>query len=86
MKFFKSFYFNAVLAVLAAVLIIMQEVWLGTPPAFINGFAMGGIAGIGFSIIAGVVQFFMNAGFNKKFILIGSAVGIVAALVTMLLI
>ena len=86
MKFVKSFYFNAVLAVIAAVLIIMQEVWLGTPPAFINGLTIGGAASIGFSIIAEVVKFFCGEKFNKTHALIGAVVGIVAALVVMLLI
>jgi hypothetical protein len=82
-KFFDSYWFNSILAVLAAVLIIMQEVWIGSPFAFINSLVLGSAAAIGFSLSASVISFLAwGFKFNKKNILIGAIAGIVAALVT----
>lgn len=86
-KFFASIYFDVILAVLAAVLIIMQEVWIGSTVAFFNGFAMGGIAGLGFVLVAEVIKMFVfGGGFNWKNVCIATACGLVAALVTALLV
>ena len=50
-KFFsKSWFVNAIVAVLAAFFGIMQEVWLGTPLCFLNAFAVGATYGISLSI------------------------------------
>ena len=86
-KFFYIFWFNAVLAVIAAVLIILQEVWIGTPFMFLNFFLLGAAAAVGFSWIASVVVYLIwQASFKWKNVGIGAAVGIVAALLTVLLI
>lgn len=84
MKFFKSVYFNVSLAILASVLIIMQEFWMGNLLPFINNFAIGAAAGIGFSLIAEVAKIvFVNEEggrkFNAKEAVIGSCAGIIAA-------
>ena len=88
MKFFNSAFFNVILAVLAAVLVIMQEVWIGNPMSFLNNFALGSLVGIGFSWCADVLKnvFFNNKGkFNYLHIGIGCIFAIVAALITSLL-
>ena len=85
-KFFASIYFDVILAVLAAVLIIMQEVWIGSSIAVLNGFIMGGIAGIAFALIVGFVKKFIFGKFNTKNAIIACGCGIAAALVTALLV
>lgn len=87
-KFFVSPWFNVLLAVLAAVLIIMQEVWLGTSLAFLNLFVYGSCAGIGFSWGAEVIKFIVNQvnGYSWKRIIPGIILGIIAALITALLV
>ena len=88
MKVLQSVYLNVILAVVAAVLIIMQEFWLGTPLLFLNCVARGGSTGIGFSWIAEALKliFFTDGTyrFNTKRFLIGCGCGIVAALITVL--
>ena len=85
-KFFESPYFNALFAVLAAVLIILQEVCLGTPLLFINLFAISACAGFGFSWIVEGIKFLFHDKFIVKEAVLGSIAGIVAALITTLLI
>lgn len=85
-KFFDTYWFNSVLAVIAAVLIILQEVWLGTPFVFLNFFLLGAAAAIGFSWAASVIVYLIwRASFKWNNVGIGAAVGIVAALLTTLL-
>lgn len=91
MKFLQSVYFNVLLAVVAAVLGIMQEVWIGTSMTFLSSFALGGAIGIGFSLIAETAKIiFFNGGvqrkFNTKEVLIGCGFGVAAALITVLLV
>lgn len=91
MKFLQSVYFNVILAVVAAVMAVMQEVWIGTSIVFINNFALAGLAGIGFSIAAEILKIvFFHGGvqrkFNTKQVLIGCGFGVVAALITVLLV
>ena len=86
-KFFKSVWFNIVLAVLAAVLIIMQEVWIGAPILILNVITLGICAGIGFSLSAEVIKLlFFGGPFSGKNAIIGSILGIIAAIVTGLII
>lgn len=86
-RFIQSKWFNIVLALLAAVLVIMQEVWIGTELVFLPLFALGVAAAFGFSCIASVVNFIAyQSPFNWKNILLGFGVGSVAALVTVLLV
>ena len=42
----QKWYFNAILAVIAAVMAIMQEVWLETPLSFIGSFVFGSVIGL----------------------------------------
>ena len=91
MKFLQSIYFNVILAVVAAVMAVMQEVWIGTPMVFINSFALAGLAGIGFSVAAEIMKIvFFHGGvprkFNTKQVLVGCGFGVVAALITALLV
>lgn len=87
-KFFVSLWFNALLAVLAAVLIIMQEVWIGTALVFLPLFALGSAAGLGFSWIAEVIKYIVNNenGYQWKRMIPGAILGVIAALVTALLV
>lgn len=87
-KFFASPWFNVLLAVLAAVLIIMQEVWIGTALVFLPLFALGACAGIGFSWGAEVIKFVVDRrnGYEWKRIIPGAILGVIAALVTALLV
>lgn len=86
-KFFQSVYFNIVLAVLAAVLIIVQEFCLATALPFINLFALGALAGVCFSFGAEILkQIFVkeDGKFNYKDFGIGCAFGVVAAFIVAL--
>ena len=84
-KFLNSVYFNVVLAVLAAILSILQEVWLGTDIQVLNAVIMTIAVSIGFSLIADVVKFLAyNSKFNLNNIVIGSVSGIIAGLITLL--
>ncbi len=84
-KFLNSVYFNIVLAVLAAVFSILQEVWLGTDIQVLNAVIMTIAVSIGFSVGADVVKFLaFNSKFNLNNIVIGSVSGIIAGLITLL--
>lgn len=86
-KFINSIWFNVILAVLAAVLIIMQEVWLGGPILKFNVAVLGIFAGIGFSFSAEAIKILFAEGrFNAKFGIVGSVFGALAAVITTLLI
>jgi hypothetical protein len=87
-KFFVSPWFNALLAVLAAVLIILQEVWIGTALVFLPLFTLGACAGLGFSWIAEVIKYIVNNenGYKWKRMIPGAILGVIAALVTALLV
>lgn len=85
-KFFVSYWFNVLLAVLAAVLIIMQEVWIGTSLVFLPLFALGSAAGIGFSWGAEVIKFLAGGGYDWKRMIPGAILGVVAALITAILV
>ena len=82
-KFFKSVYFNAVLAVLAAFFAILQEVLIGTALPFINFFLLGALVGVCFSWAAEALKmvFIEGSPYSWKKVLYGGIVGIVAALV-----
>jgi hypothetical protein len=86
-KFFSTFWWNTILAVIAAVLSIMQEVWLGTAFEFLNFFVLGSAVAFGFSWSASVIGYLTyRIRLIWKNIWIGTAVGVVAALLTVLLI
>lgn len=87
-KFFASPWFNAFLAVLTAVLIIMQEVWIGTVLVFLPLFALGACTGICFSWGAEIIKFVVDKrnGYELKRMIPGAILGIIAALVTALLV
>ena len=86
----QKWYFNAILAVIAAVMAIMQEVWLETPLSFIGSFVFGSV--IGFCFSAGgewlkILPKFINYDeWHWKAVIIGSVFVIVAALITALLV
>ena len=79
---------NAVLAVIAAVIAIMQEVWLGTPLFFWNAFAVGSSWGIALSACGEwakiMPKWIAYDEWQWNHVFIGSAFGIWAALVTAL--
>ena len=87
-KFFASYWFNVLLAVLAAVLIIMQEVWIGTALVFLPLFALGACAGIGFCWGAEVIKFVVNNqnGYQWKRMIPGAILGVIAALIVAVLV
>ena len=86
-RFIESVWFNILLAVLAAVLIIMQEVWIGTEFMFAAFLALGVAAAFGFSWGASVISYLAyHAPINWKRIWIGFGVGSLAALLTVLLV
>lgn len=81
---------NAILAVIAAIMAIMQEVWLGTPLYFWNAFAVGSCIAICLSACGEWVKilpkFIPYWDWHWKDVIIGSVFGIIAALVTALLV
>ena len=86
-KFFNSVWFNIILSVLAAVLIIMQEVWIGAPIIVLNVMILGMCAGLGFTLVAEVVKMlFFGGRFTLKNAMVGAFFGIIAAAVTAVLI
>ena len=86
-KFFSGVWFNVTLAIIAAVLIVAQENFVDSGVSFLNLFAIGAFAAIGFSVFAYVLQFLaFRAIFQWKPIAIGSAFGIVSALFTALIV
>lgn len=91
MKFFHSVFFNIILAVIAAVLFVMQEVWLGTGAAMAGAMGIGALGGFGFSFLAEMIKIiFLNKDLSRKFsvkqLLIGGGFGIAAAIVTALIV
>jgi len=86
-NFINSVWFNVILATLAAVFIILQEVWLGGTILKFNVATLGIFAGIGFSFSAEAVKILFAEGrFNAKFGIVGSVFGALAAIITTLLI
>lgn len=87
-KLFESSYFNMALAVLAAILIIMQEFFLGTPMVFLSQFALGVCASAGFSWGAEVLKmvFGKDVKYSWKNVLIGTIAGIFVALILAILV
>jgi len=86
-EFFKSVYFNAILAALAAFFAILQEVMIGTALPFINIFLLGAAVGVCFSWAAEALKmvFIEGSPYSWKNVLYGGGVGISAALVFALL-
>lgn len=86
-EFFKSVYFNAILAALAPFFAILQEVMIGTALPFINIFLLGAAVGVCFSWVAEVIKMlcFDDSPYSWKNVLYGGGVGITAALVFALL-
>lgn len=86
----QKWYFNAILSVIAAVMAIMQEVWLGTPLNFIGAFVFGSVIGFCLSACAEWVKILPKFIDYWKWqwppVIIGSVFGIIAALVTALLV
>lgn len=84
----QKWYFNVILAVIAAVMAIMQEVWLGTPLNFTGSFVFGSIIGFCFSAGAEwlkILPKFINYWeWHWRDVAIGSVFGVVAALITAL--
>ena len=79
---------NAVLAVIAAVLGVMQEIWLGTPLYFWNAFGMSACYGILFAAAAEwakiLPKFIDYWKWSWTDVAIGGVFGILAALITSL--
>lgn len=86
-KFFNSVWFNIILAMLAASLIILQEVWIGAPIEILNVTVLGMCAALGFTLVAEVVKMLFFGGmFTLKNAMIGAFFGIAAAVATAALI
>lgn len=91
-KFFsKSWILNAIVAVIAAVLGIMQEVWLGTPLYFLNAFAVGATYGISLSLCVELARgVFCEVDYKEEWkgmlknVCYGGIFGIIIALATAL--
>ena len=79
---------NAVLAVIAAVAGVMQEVWLGTPLYFWNVFGMSASYAIAFACAAEWVKilpkFIDYWKWQWSDVIIGCVIGVLAALATTL--
>ena len=87
-NFFKSVYFNEVLAVIAAILAILQEVMLGTVLPFINIFLLGASVGICFSWAAEALKmvFIEGSPYSWSKVGYGAIAGILAALIVAILV
>lgn len=82
-KFFNSVWFNIILAMLAASLIILQEVWIGAPIEILNVTVLGICAGLGFTMAAEVIKMLFFGGvFTLKNAAVGGFFGLVAAIAT----
>lgn len=81
---------NAVLAVIAAIIAIMQEVWLGTPLYFWNAFAVGSSWGIALSACGEWAKIMPKwIDYNEwswKNFAIGSVFGVITALTTAIIV
>ena len=87
-KFFESYWFNVVLAVLAGILALLQEVWIGTTMTFLASLGYGAAVAFCFSWGAEVIgKIFFKEGFEFKWsdVLVGGIVGTVAVLILALL-
>lgn len=89
----QKWYFNAILAVIAAVMAIMQEVWIGTPLYFWNAFAAGAAYGVSLSVCVELARgVFCEIDYQNEWkqmlknACIGGVFGIIAALITTLLV
>ena len=84
-NFFNSFWFNAIIASIAGFFGIMQEVWLGTDIVVINAITFSVIASFCMSLGASVIGFLATGEkLNWKNVGIGTVVGIIVAIVTLL--
>lgn len=81
---------NAVLAVIAAIIAIMQEVWLGTPLFIPSAFAVGASFGIALSACAEWAKIMPEwIDYNEwswKNFAIGSVFGVITALTTAIIV
>lgn len=87
-KFFESYWFNVVLAVLAGLLAVMQEVWIGTAFSFLGFFGLGTAVAFCFSWGAEVIgKIFFKEGFEFKWsdVLVGGIAGTITVLLLVLL-
>lgn len=79
---------NAVIAVIAAVVAVLQEIWLDTPMYFLNAFGLSASVGICFAAAAEwakILPKFINYWkWSWTDVAIGCVFGILAALVTSL--
>lgn len=85
-KVLLSWITNVVLAVVAAVLCIMQEYWSGIMPPFLNILVYGACVAAGFALVAEMLKTFVGYAFSIRKVAIGIAAGIVATLITALVV
>jgi hypothetical protein len=86
-KYFESWIFNTILAVLAAFFAIMQEVWIDNILPFINFFLMGSAAAICLSLGAEIIKkVFVDHVWSNKDWITGAIYGIIVALVLALVV
>ena len=85
-KVLLSWITNVVLAVVAAVLCIMQEYWTGVMPPLLNMIVYGICVAAGFALVAEMLKTFVGYAFSIRKVAIGIAAGIVATLITALVV
>ena len=78
-NFFKSVWFNVVLAVLAGFCSVMQEVWIGGDTPKLNMFILAIIASVCFSACAEVGKVLYKFKWNNNHFAIGAGSGILIA-------
>ena len=85
-KFFISYWFNVLIAVIAAYFAVMQEVWIGTDINVIGGIAFGTVAGFCLSICAEIIKMLPKVTYwNKMHVIYGTIGGFISALITSIL-
>ena len=83
-----SWIINAIFAVIAAVMAVMQEIWIDTPMNVLGGFGFGSVIGACFSACgewAKILPKWINYDeYSWMNVGIGAGFGIIAALITAL--
>ena len=82
-QFFVSYWFNVLIAIIAAFFAIMQEVWIGTDINTIGAIGFGTVAGFCLSICAEIIKMLPKITFwNWKHVVFGTIGGLIASIIT----
>lgn len=85
-KFFISYWFNVVIAAIAAYFAIMQEVWIGTDINTIGAIGFGTVAAFCLSIGAEIIKMLPKITYwNKTHVIYGTIGGFISAVITSIL-